>query len=683
MISVDTETNSLWFKHGAQTFAIGAYDGVSCLTETIPVNPRTRKREHSSWKQEWRSIILSHDVIVMHNAQFDVDALHEAGVFTEEDLDSALFWDKIIDNTHLAHLFNSKDKRSLKYLNDKYLDAPYTEVDELDRLVTRCRNYVSSRHPDWLTAKDQHRYACPSLFPASSGQRWVKMDMWLPEAVILNTNQADAKNYFGEDYVKLPSVLEQYLAKDCIATFDLASGFMYELGRTHGKDAERLLNVNHQIQPAISRMQRRGVHLNTDTLKAATDLCRRQASNHLSTLRSMVGGRTDKSFTDREVRDLLYERWKLPVTLRTDSGLPSASTKHIVRLRSNTPKGSVPWLWMGRYIAYKKYLKKVQAFEGYARKEIDGVMYPSYNSTGTDTVRFSSKDPNGQNIEKASDPFKDDPDITALLEQAPNARSVFGPAPGRIWVCMDYSQLQLRIFAVAINDENMIEAFRNGWDGHDYTTHKIFDLPEGSTATEAQRRIGKNTNFGFIFGASPRKIEQTAGVPGLWDTVTSMFPLAHEYIESTKQRIESEGYVETLGGYRLHIPEYYNERWGRWEKKAHAGVNYIVQGTEGEIVKRALLYVDDYLYNHTRIDGFVTLQVHDEFVFDLPADCPALVILHLKNLMEKAALEYGVEAPVDADLVHQSWKQKQPIQIPSNLTPQVLKRKTIWNWCTT
>jgi DNA polymerase-1 len=238
---------------------------------------------------------------------------------------------------------------------------------------------------------------------------------------------------------------------------------------------------------------------------------------------------------------------------------------------------------------------------------------------------------------------------------------VFGPKKGRVWYCLDYSQLQLRIFAYVAGEKQLIQAFEDGYDAHTYMAMRIFNK-DADDITKLERRIAKNVNFGFIFGASPSKIELTAGVPGLWDTVIRMFPSAHRLMESTKKQVYRTGYVTTPHGYRLYLPEKYGK------VAAHAGVNYIIQGCEGDIVKNAMINC----YKHIRMlqemymfDGYMSFQVHDELIFDFPrdidlsdVDCSGMgghVILNLKALMEKPGSDIGMVTPVDVEYTITNW----------------------------
>jgi DNA polymerase-1 len=208
----------------------------------------------------------------------------------------------------------------------------------------------------------------------------------------------------------------------------------------------------------------------------------------------------------------------------------------------------------------------------------------------------------------------------------------------------------------------MIEAFNKGWDAHDYTARRIFYLKDDETPSSGQRRIAKNVNFGFIFGASPKKIESTAGQPGLWSVVCEMFPNAHDFIQQQKDLIRMGEPVRTIGGYPLDVPTRFNHWKGTHESAAHAAVCYIVQGSEGEIVKRAMRKCDDYLVSSFPA-GRLVMQVHDEISFDMPARFPKTHARALKTCMEEAALEFGVHAPVNCEITTKLWNECKKVSL--------------------
>lgn len=662
MLAIDTETSGLYFTHGCQTFCIGTYNGDKFYSYHRPIDPHTRNR-YDNYDPDTANIIRGDwddaDLICTHNSLFDVKALVEAGVFLPEEPFEPEFWSRIVDTTILSHLHHNTDARSLKSLTPQYLNRGYESEDKLSALVNKCRMFVRSRRPDWMIANE---YA-PQLKPSGSSPKWHKSDMWLPYAVQSEFSAKELLDY-GINPKEARELLRQYLEDDCRNTFDLAQCMLQSVIEDYGDDVQTYLNVNNQILHVIYKMETRGTHVHRKELNQAINTCDEWIERLTKDTEELSGV---KKITDTKLRKILFDDMGLPIAKETKSGAASVDADTIIKLKrlfinaDDIPDGANEFLT--KIMALKKYQKKRGYLQTYNDSYINGKVHTSYSIVGTDTLRMSAKNPALQTISKASNPFEDEfDDITELLEQSPPLRSVFGPSTGRWWLCNDYSQLQLRIFAVVTQEEDMVRAFQRGWDAHDYTARRIFGLKDSETPSKGQRRIAKNVNFGFIFGASPKKIEQTAGVVGLWDTVCEMFPNAHDFIQYQKELLKSGEPVRTLGGYPLDVPMK-DVKWkGTQEKASHAAVCYIVQGSEGEIVKRAMRMCDDYLTSEYP-DGHLVMQVHDEVVFNMPAKFPKKHGLALKHRMEEAALHYGVIAPVECEITTHSWSSCKPIKL--------------------
>ena len=255
---------------------------------------------------------------------------------------------------------------------------------------------------------------------------------------------------------------------------------------------------------------------------------------------------------------------------------------------------------------------------------------------------FSSSNPNGQNISKGKNPFKRI-DLSGIDL---SIRSVFGPAAGREWWAIDYGQIQLVTLAYASGDPKMIAAVEAGMDFHDFMAREIFGIPDGEEVDDGERRIGKNVNFGFVFGAQPKKIEETARKPGLWDILCDLFPAAIEFLAANQKSARTNGYIDCVGGYRLEVPH----------DRPYAATNYLVQGTEGEIVKMAYRMCWERL-QELPFDAWIALQVHDEFVFDFPAGEGEKYIGEMAWCMEEAARKIGVPCPVDGKFIDDNWAE--------------------------
>jgi len=595
---------------------------------------------------------FSTDLICMHNSNFDVRALVEAGVFDKDEPTVPEFWDRIVDTTILSHLNLNTDERSLKLLTPKYLDTPYDSEKELNALVNKCRDFVRTRREDWMIAS----YKVPQLKPTGSTPKWWKCDMWLPYAVATEFERKELEDY-GIDYDAAMSLLEVYLTDDCVNTYHLAQCMLQSVIEDYGDYVPKFLAVNNQVLHVIYKMEMNGTGVHSEELNLAIDTCESWIAKLSKDTEKLSGV---KDITDNKLRKILFEDFKFDPIKETKGGSASVDAESLISLKRECKEAglqSPAEEFLTKIMALKKYDKKLGYLTTYKNSLINNKVHTSYNIVGTDTLRMSAKNPALQTVSKATNPFEEEfDDITALLEQSPPLRSVFGPTGGRWWLSNDYSQLQLRIFAVVTQELDMVEAFQRGWDAHDYTARKIFSLKDNDTPSKGQRRIAKNVNFGFIFGASPKKIERTAGMKGLWDTVCAMFPNAHDFIQSQKDLLKSGNPVRTLGGYPLDVPMKEVAWKAGPEKAAHAAVCYIVQGSEGEIVKRAMRLCDDYLVNNYP-EGSIVLQVHDEIDFDMPARFPKKHGLALKNLMEDAALEYGVVAPVGCEITTRRWNE--------------------------
>jgi len=664
MYSIDTECSGLYFTHGCQTFAIGIYNGEDFAMTYRGINPETRRRYigfGDDAKSNIRGMFESEDLIAIHNSEFDIKALVEAGIFHKDEPTKPEFWKRIVDTTILSHLHHNTDARGLKELTPQYLDRQYLSENVLDDLVKKCRMFVKKRRPTWRTASDK----CPELKPLwnVAQPRWHKSDMWLPYEVSVEFSAKELLDY-GIDPTQCEEAIAQYLKDDCINTYELAECLMQSVIESYDEDVMTYLEVNNQILHVIYKMEMHGINIHQRELKEAINTCTEWIKKLTADTERIA---RVKDITDNKLRKILFEDMGLISEKETKSGMDSVDATTLIKIkRSFNPKDPTTQQaneFLTKMMALRKYEKKLGYLVNFDNARITSTVHPSFFIVGTDTLRMSAKNPPLQTVSKATNPFEDEfDDITDLLEESPPLRSVFGPGEGRWWLLNDYSQLQLRIFAVVTQEQDMIDAFAKGWDAHTYTARKIFGLSDTEEPSKGQRRIAKNVNFGFIFGASPSKIESTAGMTGLWDTVCAMFPNAHDFIQYQKELLKNGEPVRTLGNYPLDVPMKEVKWKATQEKAAHAAVCYIVQGSEGIIVKKAMRLCDDYLSEHYP-EGRLVLQVHDECSFDMPAKFPKKHGRRLKELMEEAALHYGVVAPVNCEITTRSWANSKEVKL--------------------
>jgi DNA polymerase I-like protein with 3'-5' exonuclease and polymerase domains len=649
------------------------------------LDPTTRLiHRDSTWeanRRDIKQVCIDHDLLVMHNGKFDLKGLQSINI--------TLDWrGKYADTLIMSHVLDNLCSHKLKDLGEMYLDIPKTSEQDLKEAVRCCRRVVKKHLPDWKTAGSDSK-------GETKDDTAIALDYWLPQYVLLelgeNHESVTKYNPSGGEH-PWRNICDRYGFNDVELTLSLY--LLFKQGLEH----ENLVGVYQRevelLEDSLYDMEMGGIPIREDAVNSQLKTFREIQQDHHETLMMI----SDVNYNSN--KDLPAYLFGIPqrnddgeVVVETSSGLKSSSELDqwedytcifssrenslglnpvkITKTNFSTDAYSINQLLQQDLTRKQRmYLtalrevgqvtKAIQQLETLQKKIFNGRVYCSFNQTGTKTTRFSCYNPNNQQISKG----KEEENESGEKEVKYKIRSVFGPEKGRVWYAIDYSQLQLRIFAspVVAEEHEMYEALcAETMDAHTFVGCKIYDT-DPDNLTKIQRRVAKNTNFGFVFGASPRKIELTAGVPGLWDTVMSLFPNAHNYMTQMKQQIKNQGFVETPCGYRLFVTH------------PHKAVNYIVQGTEGRICKSAMINVSRFLNSDQVLeltDNMIhpsevrlCFQVHDELVFDFPSEkfegqhIPLLQ--GIVNGMERAGDEIGIKTPVDIEVIHHEGDWSDP-----------------------
>ena len=616
-IAIDTECTGVDFHRGDLPYCVSACDANgNTFVWNFEVDPFTRNVEHSDTTvQEIQDKIDSYDWVVFHNSKFDIHALNSIGVFVPPE--------KIQDTLLLSHLFNNRESHKLKDLAYKYLDFSKEDEEALLACIASARR-VAKRH-NWKIIKAENKDL--------EGESWMKADGWVPSQLI-KAGLADDEEW--------GHALSRYALCDVERTMGLWLGFCQEnnLMRHYGSQLKLI--------PVLVGMEDRGVSLRLEVLNDRVNHYKERSDELLGVMREMVDNAEFNPGSPKQLQEVLFNKLGFPV-IKTGKTGPSTD-KHVLKHLYQTHKSP----FLDKLLAFRKCMTTANYLVSYQEKQYNGRLHSSFNPIGTDTTRLSSSNPNLQNAAKAVDvdPSKQDMEVS---KDTYNIREVFGPAEGRVWLDADYSQLQLRIFAYVSEETRLIKAFEEGWDAHDFVTCQVYKT---DNPTKQQRTVGKGINFGFIFGAGESKLITISGDPNIWQTVNRLFPNAVSYLERTSKQVSRDGYVD-VAGYRLHVP--IDPKNGM--PKGYTGVCYKVQGLEGLIVKRAMVYWDEYLQDLCRFtrcpnNAFLTLQVHDELIADFVSLPRKILVQHgnnLKQLMEKAGRDYGVATPAEMSLVTKSW----------------------------
>jgi len=431
-----------------------------------------------------------------------------------------------------------------------------------------------------------------------------------------------------------------YAAEDADITLRLHQTLLEKLDATPA-----LLKVLNEIEmplvPVLARIERNGALVDAQLLGLqSVELGEKLVQ--LEREAFDIAGEEFNLGSPKQLGAILYQKLGCPVLSKTAGGQPSTAEGVLAELAER----DYP---LPKVIMQHRSLSKLKGtYTDKLPQQINprtGRIHTSYHQAVTATGRLSSSDPNLQNI----------PIRTA---EGRRIRQAFVAAPGYKLLAADYSQIELRIMAHLAQDEGLLHAFRNGLDVHRATAAEVFGVPLDEVSAE-QRRRAKAINFGLIYGMSAfglaKQIDAARGEAQAYiDRYFARYPGVLAYMERTRAQAAEQGYVETLFGRRLYLPEI-NSKNGAMRKGAErTAINAPMQGTAADIIKRAMIAVDGWL-QQSGLDARVILQVHDELVLEVREDLVEQVREALCPLMSQAA-ELDVPLLVEAG-VGNNWDE--------------------------
>lgn len=343
----------------------------------------------------------------------------------------------------------------------------------------------------------------------------------------------------------------------------------------------------------------------------------------------------------KQLTHILYEKLNLPVTHKTPKGEPSTNEAALNDLAHLHPFPKL--LLEHRHLSKLKntYTDKLPTLIN----PETGRIHTQYQQAIVATGRLSSTDPNLQNI-----PLK--------TSEGKAIRKAFIAAPGCKLISADYSQVELRIMAHLSGDKGLIEAFREGKDIHRATAAEVLSIPENEITSD-QRRHAKAINFGLIYGMSAFGLAKQLEISrkdadSYIQLYFNRYPGVLKYMEATRELAHQQGYVETLLGRRLYLPQIHSKNAMERKGAERAAINAPMQGTAADIIKIAMIDLSKWLQNNLEIKAHLIMQVHDELVVECVETEVEKVSLELKNIMEHAATLH-VPLIVDLEIAH-SWE---------------------------
>ncbi len=431
-----------------------------------------------------------------------------------------------------------------------------------------------------------------------------------------------------------------YAAEDADVTLRLHQCLWQKLQATPSL-ARVLKDIEMPLVPVLARIERQGALVDAKLLgQHSVELGERLVE--LERQAFAIAGEEFNLGSPKQLGAILYEKLGLPVLSKTATGQPSTAEAVLAELAEQDYE--LPKVLM----QYRSLSKLKSTYTDRLPEQINprtGRIHTSYHQAVTATGRLSSSDPNLQNI----------PIRTA---EGRRIRQAFIAPAGYRLLAADYSQIELRIMAHLARDEGLLDAFRHGRDVHKATAAEVFGMPLEQVSAD-QRRSAKAINFGLIYGMSAFGLAKQIGcdrkqAQAYIDTYFARYPGVLAYMERTREQATQQGYVETLFGRRLYLPDIHAKNPALRKGAERTAINAPMQGTAADIMKRAMIAVDRWL-PQSGLDARVILQVHDELVLEVREDQVEALRAGLLPLMSGAA---ELEVPLLVEVgVGDNWDE--------------------------
>ncbi|MBU3670431.1 MAG: DNA polymerase I [Polynucleobacter sp.] len=420
----------------------------------------------------------------------------------------------------------------------------------------------------------------------------------------------------GFDQVDL-KIATEYAAEDADITLRLHLELWPQIQESPG-----LRYIYEKIEMPAMRvlgiMERNGIRIDSALLAKQGQ----QVGKRLLELEGEIHRLAGQPFniqSPKQIAEILFTQLELPVIKKTPSGAPSTDEEVLQKLAEDYPLPA-------RILDYRSLAKLMSTYIEKLPRMADpktGRVHTNFSQATAVTGRLASSDPNLQNI-------------PVRTEEGRRIREAFIPAAGCKLLSADYSQIELRIMAHIAEDENLLAAFREGKDVHQATAAEIFGVPLNEVNSE-QRRYAKVINFGLIYGMSAFGLAGNLGIErsAAQNYIAKYFdryPGVAQYMERTRLEARENGYVETVFGRRLWLPEIKGSNGPRRQGAERAAINAPMQGTAADLIKLAMIAVEDWLESE-QLKTKLLLQVHDELVFDVPLEEIDLLQAKLPDLM--------------------------------------------------
>tara|TARA_B110000090_G_scaffold12625_1_gene12663 strand:- start:653 stop:3403 length:2751 start_codon:yes stop_codon:yes gene_type:complete len=431
-----------------------------------------------------------------------------------------------------------------------------------------------------------------------------------------------------------------YAAEDADITLRLHQAIYPKLCKA-SKQLEVFEDIEMPLLPVIAGMEQHGVLIDCDILDQQSS----KIGARLDELEIQAHDLAGKSFnlsSPKQLQEILFNELKIPVIKKTPKGAPSTAEEVLQELALDYPLPKIILEHRGLSKLKSTYTDKLPLLVHPKTNRV----HTSYQQAVTATGRLSSTDPNLQNIPIRS-------------EEGRKIRLAFIAPKDHKIVAIDYSQIELRIMAHLSDDPGLVAAFSEGRDVHKTTAAEVFDVSLDEVTID-QRRSAKAINFGLIYGMSAFGLAKQLNIgrhqaQEYMDKYFERYPNVSTYMEDTRQQAAEQGYVETLFGRRLYLPDIKAKNAMRRKGAERAAINAPMQGTAADIIKKAMLAVASWLEVQNDPRVVMTMQVHDELIFEIHQDIVEETTQKLVELMNNA-VELSVPLVAEAG-IGDNWEQ--------------------------
>jgi len=623
LAAVDTETTGLHTFHGCYPFMVTActIDGeLRCWEWDIDVKTR-KPRIPVAEQRDLQDFLNSYDLI-FHNAPFDYRVLSTIKLRLPD-------WSRVDDTIHTLHVLASGEALGLKTAAMMHCDIENDDEKALEDAVKKARLYGKAQ--GWNIAYEGH-----PMLPGDKATIF-KADYWIPRAAAITQSLPKEHPWW--------SVCRTYGLRDVERTMAL---WLVNRERILEEGLEQQYLMRQRQLEVTYAMRTEGVPVNRVALSRTKSGYEQRVAQIESTALHLVHNKIDNLGSNPQLQMAMFNLLNCKKLKKTPSKKGWSTDKETLEaMITYHEPNSREYHFIRNLQRYKSITKAVQALDSFetfsvslggSHNDAYFKLHPNFNITGTRTLRYSSDDPNQQNVSKKED-F--------------NLRSCFGPLPGRIWYSLDYNNIEMRLFAWESKDDSLINAFLSGRSVH-LIIAEILHPQEFARHGDNFKKVFestlyqwiKNGNFSLLYGAGERKADATYRVKGAYRRIRKMLPNIDDFMSSKFNEAKEFGYITTVGGYRLQVDTH----------EPHKAVNYFVQGSAGYAMILCLLRVFEYLKDFP--DHKLIMTVHDQIILDFPQRDPRNldIVVEVKRLMEMSGQELNnIPLPADVEQITTTW----------------------------